>query len=604
MFDELRKGSKLFTYFVAVAFVGLIFIVWGADFQLWSGNGSNTPRNVANEAGRVNGEPISRNEYSTMVNRTLQGMAAQTGQPVDDQTRVMIQNQAWQSLVQQALLSKEARERGLSATDPEVVFAVMNDPLPQFVQSPQFQRDGQFDISLYHAMLQDPANDTRGLEAQYAMNLPLEKLQKRVMATAIVSDAELWNQYRMQNEKAKVSYLMVPSGNFQVNESGIDEAALQSYYDAHKDDFRTQREAVIRWVSVPKVPSADDSLAAYDLAASLLEDHKSGQDFLELMDYSEGPANQRGGENAAWISPNTLPTQVRAVVQALPVGEVSDVIVEPRGFHVVRVEEMQEDETKGKQIKIADLFIPLQLSSDTYQAVAQTAIAIRQAAGDGLGAAAADHGLKAMESQPFGQTGFIPGLGNAPELQQFAFQNQPGTISAPMERPNDWVVVEVVERREPHVPALSEITDRVRRETAESMRREKAVAHAQKLLTRVQGGESMEDIAASDSLATFDTTDEITRLAFSRGIGNDPDLIGPIFAAANTGLIPEVLAGRRGGFILRVDEKIPADRAAFDTQKAQLRESVTQARQGEALGNWLADLTESSTVRDFRTGLF
>ena len=603
MFDELRKGSKIFVWVVAAAFVGLIFIVWGADFQLWSNTSSSTPQNVTNEAGRVNGEPIPRNDYVGMVNQTLQGMAAQSGQQVDDQTRVLIQNQAWQSLVQQALLRKVARDRGIDATKPEIVFALMNQPPSEFQQIPQLQRDGRFDISLYQAMLRDPTFDTRGLEQQYRQNLPIDKLQQRIMATAVVSETDLWNQFRMQNEKAKVSYLMVASGGFKVNEAGIEQSALQSYFDAHRETYRTQPEAVVRWVQVSKAPSADDSLAAYDLAASLLEDHKAGQDFLSLMDYSEGPASQRGGETAEWVATSALPPAVRSVVQALPIGQVSDVIVEPQGFHVVRVEETRAEEATGKEFKLADLFIPLTASNETSQAVFETVRDLRTNADKGLAEAAAERGLKAVESRPFPRTGFIPGLGNAPEIQQFAFQNPAGTISPPIERPGDWIVVEVVERREPRIPELTEVVDRVRRETADEMRREQAVARAEQLLTKVRAGESMEEVAASDSLATFDTTDEITRLAFSRGIGNDPDVIGPIFAAGE-GLIDKVLSARRGAFLIRIDQKIPADHTAFDAQKAQLRESMSQGRQAQAFRGWLTDLSDNAKVRDFRTGLF
>lgn len=603
MFDELRKGSKVFIWIVAAAFVGLIFIAWGADFQLFNGGPGNAPQNLANEAGRVNGEPISRNDYVMTVNRTIQGMAAQNGQQVDEQTRVLIQNQAWQSLVQQSLLRKAARESGVEVRDPEVVYALMNQPPAEFQQIPQLQRDGRFDLGLYQAMLRDPAFDTRGLEQQYRQNLPIDKLQQQVMATAVVSDLDLWTQFRLQNEKIRASYLMVPAGNFTVNESGIEESALQKYFDTHKETYRTSEEAVVRWVQLSKAPSADDSLAAYELASSLLGDHRAGDDFLSLMDSSEAPANQRGGATATWISPNTLVPAVRSVVQALPVGQVSDIIIEPRGFHVVRVEEVREDETAGRQIKIADLFIPLAASSETLQTTFETMRDLRQNAGGSLEKAAEDHGLTATLSRPFGRTGFVPGLGNAPEVQDFAFRNAVGAISPPIERAGDWIIVEVVERREPRIPELSEVMERVRRETAEEIRREQAVAYAERLLARVRAGESMESIAASDSLVTHDTTDEITRLAASRGIGNDPELIGPLFAA-ETGLIDRVLNGRRGGFVIRVESKTSADRTAFEASKAQLRQSLAQNRQGTALRGWLEDLAEGAEVRDFRLGSF
>ena len=54
MFDELRRGTKTFIWIMVLAFVALIFLAWGADFQVSSGSGKNAR---TGEAGRVNGAP-------------------------------------------------------------------------------------------------------------------------------------------------------------------------------------------------------------------------------------------------------------------------------------------------------------------------------------------------------------------------------------------------------------------------------------------------------------------------------------------------------------------------------------------------------------------
>ncbi len=603
MFAELRNNTKMLIWVVVIAFVGLIFLAWGADFQLGrqAGGGVAAP----GEAGKVDGEPISMLDYQRLVATTVQSRSQQTGQAPDAQAQVAIQDQVWQSLVQETALRKEARKREIQATDPEVVYAVMNQPPAELAQLPQFQTDGQFDLAKYQALLRSPSFDTIALEAQFRRNLPLEKLQQRIMGTAVVSENELWNRYRMQNEKVKISYVLVPSGNFTVNEAGIDQTDIEAYYEAHKDNYKIAPQAKINYVLFPKRHSVTDSLEAYNLIAGLLDDFKSDRSTMEdIMAYSEAPPTQKGGTTATFISPTILKPQVRAVVAGLPVGQVSDVIIEPSGFHVVRVEEEREDETAGKQIKISDLYVPLRASQASLQAAFDAARQFRLDTGPGeLAAKAEENGLTLSSTPPFTRGAFIPGVGPSAQVMQFSFTADVGDVSVPVERPGDFLIAELVDRTDERIQDLAEVADRVRRETATQKRLDQAKAAAERLLGRIRAGEEMQAVAESDSLASFETVEDITRLGFSRGVGNDPEILGPVFAS-EAGLIDRVLSAARGAFIIRVDEKTPADRAEFDSQKSALREQVASQKQGQAISSWVQAVTEGATVQDYRTGVF
>ena len=244
MFDELRRSSKTLMWFVMISFVALIFLAWGADFQLGSGGGPAR----AGEIGRVNGESIPAQKYQQIVESTVASLQQQ-GQQLNEQTAALIRNQAWENLVQETILRQEAEKQGLTVTDQEVAHAVLNQPLPELQQHPAFQTDGRFDLAKYQATLRSQSFDTRGLEQQYRYSLPMQKLQQRVLGAVVVSDAELWEEFRLRNEQAKVEYLLVNAGNFEVNASGIPADRLQSHYQEHQKEYEIPPQAIVEYVS-------------------------------------------------------------------------------------------------------------------------------------------------------------------------------------------------------------------------------------------------------------------------------------------------------------------------------------------------------------------
>ncbi len=112
----------------------------------------------------------------------------------------------------------------------------------------------------------------------------------------------------------------------------------------------------------------------------------------------------------------------------------------------------------------------------------------------------------------------------------------------------------------------------------------------------------MEAIAASDPGIQHKTIDALARIG-TRDLGSDPEVIGPIFAH-EVGLIPKPLTARIGAYVVRVLEKKPADRAAFDSQKSMLRESAVQQRQNQLFATWIEELRDDAEVKDFRAGVF
>lgn len=600
MFDQLRRNTKTIIWVTAIAFVGLIFLAWGADFQL-----GGTQAVDPNTLGMVNGQPISTRAYEIAVAQARASYQQQTGRQVDDRTDVFVRQQTWDEMIQESILQQEARQRGITVTDEEVVQAVLNQPPPELIGHPSFTTDGQFDLAKYQAYLRTPGVDTRSLELQYRSTLPVQKLQMEVVGTVSVSDAELWDAFRMQNEKVEVSYLSLPVGQFQVEESGISDPMVEDYYRSHQETYRRPPQAVIRYVQLPRQPTTADSLDLITQGEQILQEVSEGEDFSILVDaYSEAPANMRGGETAAWLTADQISDpNVRTQAFDLGVGEVSGVLSGRDGIHIIKVEGRQEG-PQGDQVKLADIYVPLRPSIDTLSELRERIHQFRQEVEErAFDEVAAEMDLAVRQTAAFTEAGFIAGLGAAPQIQEFAFKNPVGAISPPLERADGWLVAQVQDRQESRIPDLNEVLERVRNEVADSLRLDLAVTAAGTLLGRVQAGTPLQDAAREDGRATFGRTEPFSRLGFPQGIGGDPAVIGPVFAR-DVGLIPEVLRGRTGAYVVVVEEKTAANRDAFETQKEQLRRSTLQRRQQQVFNDWLADLRKSAEVEDYRFGRY
>ncbi len=601
MFDQMRRNTKTILWITVIAFVGLIFLAWGADFSL-----GDKKKMDPGTIGSVNGTPIYARTYDALVSQNRQSyQQQQAGRDIDERTEVMIRNQTWDNLVQDTLLREEAKRRGITVTDQEVVQAVLTQPPPDVMQNPGFQTNGQFDLAKYQAALRDPNVDTRALEQQYRSNLPLQKLQMQIIGSVTVSDADLWDAYQAQNDRAKVAYARIPAGKFTVDEGSISQQQMEQYLQSHRESYKLPRQADVQYVQIPLRYTEQDSLNLIDQAKQIVQDAKN-EEFSGLVDaYSEAAPATRGGADGMYLTEAQISDPgVRAAAFSLPVGGMSDVIASPNGLHVIKVVDRKADPA-GDSVKFADIFMSYRPSPETISTLRDKIVQFRTDAEKAdFAQTAGTLNLQVKDTGMFGEAGYIPGLGSSPEVLDFAFSVPVGTVSQPIEKPEGWIVVKLKDRKDPHTAALSEVEARVRTEVADSLRVDQAAQVASRLLSAAQAGTPVDKLASLDPRAEAGSTDAFGRLGFPQGIGSDPAVVGPIFAAPGPGLIPKVLRGRSAAYVVQVLERTPADRNAFEAQKNQLRNSLIQRRQNQLFTEWLTTLKRSAKIEDYRFGRF
>lgn len=600
MMTALRNNTKPIIWFTAVAFVVGFILILGTDVFFGS---SASPELTA---ARVNGETITAQQWDQALQEAYNSYRAQAGENPDPATDIRLRAQAWQSLIQQVLVTQEAKRMGIQITDEELAFAIRNQPLPQFVRDPSLQTQGRFDLAKYQQLLAHPNFPRRTIEAMYRKSLPLELAQQRVLLAACVGEEEIWETYRRQNEQIKMELAYIPTGLVAVpdDEQNPDDAELQSFMKENRDKFRSQEQADLRYVRIVKAYSDEDSLEALDIIQNALEEYRDGETFDVLVDaYSEASPSRRGGEQGILMRREqfTQP-QIRDSVFAMEPDEVSGIISTGDGFHIIKLEQKTVEDDVEK-VKIAEIFVPLRISYDTRVAIRDSVLAFADSSKiHGFDAAARDFGFVPDSTGLFARDGFPRGLGPLKEAIDFAFEGAQGDISRPMETADAWFVLQIKQRLPARDPELSEIRDRVKLEWIQEKRRGLGERKAKALLKEVLAGRTIEEVAGADSVARYQVVGPINRSGFVPGVGSSPELLGAAFASDTTDA-PRAVHTDRGSFIIKILEKVPASRDDFEGQKDQLGARILQQRQNEVLNSWIEQLEKDAEIEDFRRTL-
>lgn len=600
LFETMRENTKIILWVTVVAFVGLIFLAWGADF-------STKPRRGDIQSGvlvRVNDQKIMMTEYHNAFMQAWTTYEQQTGKHPDDAIELMLQASTWENLVDRTLIQQEVRRRKIRVADREVAIALVSSPPQRFLTNPMFlNEEGRFDIERWRGWVADPRTNTFPLEAELREMVAHEKMKMLLLSGVKVSDAEVREAWLMQNDKIDLAYAMI-SYHKMHPESEVDDAALEAYLHGHADDFRHLERAALEYIRLDKQVTAEDSAEARDEINEAYQEHRRGEDFGILVQaYSEAAPSRSGGETASFLSRVQISqSEVAEAAFSLPVGEISEIIASSDGFHMIKVE-ARETKNGTEKVRLAEIFIPLRMSTESNMMFRERTLDLADSARVlGFLAAAATQELNVHKTGLFNPTGFIPGLSRVRAAKEFAARADVGEISKPIETADTWYLLHLSERLPSGPAALEEVRPRV--EAALLLERRKAAARerAEAILARCQGSASLEEAAKAETLAVFSKSEGVTPLGFIRGIGSDPMVTGTAFAAGD-GVVPFVVMGNQGVFVLQRLSHSEIDEEAFAEVKQELRMQLLREKQNRALITWMEDIREQADIEDYRLSI-
>jgi len=314
---------------------------------------------------------------------------------------------------------------------------------------------------------------------------------------------------------------------------------IQRYYNDNIQQYQTPEQVKASHILLKT--EGKDEAAVRQKAEQVLKEVKSGGDFAALArKYSEDDGSKANGGDLDYFARGRMVPEFEKVAFTLEPGQVSDLVKSQFGFHIIKVIDKRPGATRPLdevRSQIQDQ-LALQLADQkiTDQA-AQFASRIKTIAD--LEPVARELQTMVQESGLFQRGDPVPGLGAAPQVAAAAFTLQGTAASAPLGTARGPVFIAVSERKDPYVPMLDEVKEKVREDlikakaTEASRERASAIAAALKsskdfaAAAKAQGLEAKETelVPRGAALPDIGVSPEVDRVAFSLPAGSVSDPI-------------------------------------------------------------------------------
>lgn len=163
------------------------------------------------------------------------------------------------------------------------------------------------------------------------------------LLSALAKNGLTFKEYRGQL-KDQIRQVKFINKEFRTNVKVSDEDVV-SYYKQNQDKFSGPAVYRIRIISF-LLSGQDKGKDAEKKAKDILAMAQKGADFAKLaLAYSDGP-NVKDGGDLGYISPGEMDAAVEKAAGGLNIGEISDVIKTPAGFHIIQLIDRRKAEPK------------------------------------------------------------------------------------------------------------------------------------------------------------------------------------------------------------------------------------------------------------------
>jgi len=617
MLDFMRKHAQSWMIKAALGAVVVVFIFWG----IWTPR-EGRQRELVKVGNYIITVAEARNHYQNLRDR----YQSIYGDKLNEEMvkKLDLKKRAVKDLVDRILLLQEAKRLGLKVTAEELDSFIHNNPA--------FQKDGLFDKATYLRALQRARLTAKEYEANQRQMLLILKVQGLIASSVKVSDQEILEAYRSAFEKLNVEWISLNPSDFK--DLSLTPEEVKEYFSKHREEFKVPAKARVRyllfdpkdyWKQIqvsskemedyyqnnkekfgqpkrvkvrhilikcdPKDKEASER--ARKKAESIRQEAVQGKDFAQLAkQHSEDAGTKDRGGEIGYITKGQVVPEFEQAAFSLKAGELSGVIQTPYGFHILKVDDIQEARTepleKAKP-QIEALLKNRHARGMAYDLADQAfAAASKEKTLDGF---AAEKKLLVKETPLFSAEDKVD---LDPKLKASALALSKGDVSPPLRIGEAFAVLQVVEKQEARSPELKEVESRVMEALRREKQKEKALAKAKELLEKLKKGEDFRSLASQEGLRIEETgffprgstppkmtaSEELQKTLSSLSLKN-PYPENPLF-----------LEGKY--FLLRLKERKEIDQSQFNSQKENYRRALIQMKQETVLNHWLEEILQQA----------
>lgn len=624
MLQTIRNHAQGTFAWIILILICVPFLFWG--IQNYVGGGQEQAVAV------VGDEEI----YQADLARAYQQMASRIGGvgQINEETLMQL---ALKNLIDEEVLRQTALDRGYVISDGQIREAIR--AMPYFRNVDGFDKE-KFDDTLRAQSISEPY-----FISQIRNGMEIGQLQDGITQSTFATETEIDRFLHLRDQLRTVEYVTVP-----VVESDVEIVAkeIEKYYRENSESFRYPEQISVQYVEL----NIDDIAAKLDVDDEAVFDfYEAQQDLytrkerrkvshiLAAIDSKEGDAGEQAalekisqaqnmlasgdafaavakklsddtvsgkqGGNIGLINPGDMDKAFETAAYALSIGQVSDPIKSPFGYHLIKLTELEAGEVKpfeGVQEEVEKAY-RRQAAENKFYELGENIAQISYENPDSLAPVAESANLEIKSSELFTRLE-TEGFGANGKIVEAAFSAQvlEGKNSDPIElSSNEVVVLRLIK----HIPASSKPLKEVRDEVIDKIKTRSAMdtvkAKADRLLAQLREGTSLGEIAERNNL-------ELSKPEpLSRSGKNIPWLLNKaLFSAAKPAKdesVPLQVALPGGAQVVAVllDVQSPSDSGEKEHKKeTKLAEKWLVGQYGSAeFSELLAQLREDTEITVF-----
>lgn len=530
MLQNIRDKSQNWVLGVIIGLICLAFAFWGVHSYVEE---SGTQDVVA----KINGQEIQRSALNTAYQRLRQQQQMQLGAAfvIDQKMEARLRKQAFDQLVMEQVLSQAAVKDGYRVTPEEVGGALLSIPM--------FQVDGQFSRERFNEVLNTILYTENEFLADLQKTMLINQVRSGLTNSAFALPDDVTTALSLVNQKREIKYLIIPVTQFK-GTAQVSDSAAKTFYQQHTAQFTTPEQVSVEYIKlslpalVAQLHFTDEQLNQYyqnnisdftkpqrwhvahilakvpDNASpqqvadaqtkitNIVQKINAGDSFAQLAQQnSDDTASAKNGGVLDWFSPGMVdPAFEKAVATLKQVGTVSAPVRTKYGFSVIKLigyepaQLLSFDKVKDQVEKA----LAQQQGEQAFADASDKLSNLTYANPNSLDVAAKALNLQVQTTDLFSHQGGKDEITANPKIVDAAFSGDvlQGNNSDVVELdPDNLVVLRVKQHLVPSLQPFANARDQVMQLLTQQAEKEKAQQSGQELLSLLQQGKSVDEIA-------------------------------------------------------------------------------------------------------------
>ena len=562
--NTLRENTGVILWILVLSF--------GVIWTLQDSNVFEAMNQPSQNVAMVNGTTISNQEYNNAVQQQRRRIQQQVSGEVTGQMEDMIRQQAYDQLINNALLEQEMERLGITVTDAEIEEMVFGETPHPLIRQQFADSTGRINYQLLQNMAQNPQANPQFLQLEDFLRKQRrqQKMGSLIQSTVHVSQEDVEEYYWRQNATASAEYVALRYAAVPDDSISVTESDLRSYYQDNREDFRREKTLTLDYVSLSKTPTAEDTSAIMNDLDNLQQEFAGAENDSLFLAQN---ASERSF-NRNYQTPDQMDEPVAdAVYDDLEPGRIVGPVAGGGLAHLVKILDTQPAD--GDYIHAYHILLE---SEDEDPAVRRRLASIRDSIASGA-ASFAQMARRYSEDQSASEGGDLGWFGRGRMVDAFdeaAFGASPGELVGPVKSEFGYHLIRVTHRTDQAVqvadlsyslsPTQSSLSDK--QTTLEDV-----AFYAE------QDGSSFAAEAKRRDMQVQQVQAQANQSTVP-GIGQSPGLRS-FMESAETGTISDVIELQDKFVLAKVTNVQPEGYRPFEEVKAQIRPRVELQKKRE-----------------------